>query len=324
MNEHKDAPELLHRFLTDSFINKNQSPLTVKEYYRDIMMFLKFVYMTRDSNIKLISEVNPKTLTDELIKDVTSEDINDFMIYLKLDRKTKPTTQSKRLSAIKSFYKYLSIQLKVISENPTIPISKPKIESRLPVYLSLEECDLLLKALEKQKQFKERNYLIVILFLNLGLRLSELVNINLQDIKEENLTVIGKGNKARMLPLNETCLDALNRYYPKRITPKSPSNKNALFISRQGNRISARQIQTIIEKAMKTAGLSYSVHKLRHTAATLMYQTGEVEVLALKKILGHKLVTSTEIYTHVADRQVKSALDINPMNIKKGEKQNER
>lgn len=319
MDNFPKAPDLLHRFLTDCRINKNQSPATVREYYLDLMMFFKYIVMSENPKLTNLTQVNPLDIKEQHILNVTSQQVSDFMVYLSVERKVKPATQSRKLSAIKSLYHYLFLQLKLIDEDPTLTVSKPKVESRLPVYLTIEESNALLDVCEKEGMFKERNYLMVVLFLNLGLRLAELVGIDLTDIKDNNLTITGKGNKSRMIPLNETCLLALKEYYPKRIKPRNIADKNALFVSRQKNRISRREVQFIIEKSLNAAGLDrkYSTHKLRHTAATLMYQTGEVEVLALKKILGHELVSSTEIYTHVADRQVKDALDINPMNIKR-------
>ncbi|MBR2296689.1 MAG: tyrosine-type recombinase/integrase, partial [Clostridia bacterium] len=229
--------------------------------------------------------------------------------------------KSRKLSAIKSLYKYICQKRRLMEKNPAIDIETPKKKQSLPKFLSIEECMLLLDAVQNDTESKtrERDYCIITLFLNCGMRLSELCGINLNDLDRElrSLRVIGKGNKERIVYLNDACRDALSRYLPIRLSNEYANiNIPALFVSKQHKRLSNKTVQWLVYKYLKLAGLDYkhySVHKLRHTAATLMYQTGRVDVRVLKEILGHEQLNTTQIYTHVSNQGMEDAVNANPL-----------
>ena len=238
---------------------------------------------------------------------------------------SKPATRARKISTIRIFFSYLSQKANLIESNPAQNLETPKLDKRLPKYLSLDDSKKLLNVTESDEndENKERDYAIMTLFLNCGLRLSELVGINVQDIdfNEYKMTVIGKGNKERTIYLNKACIDALKEYISVRpnegIKNDSKASNKALFLSRRRERISNRMVQYIVEKELRKAGLDtskYSTHKLRHTAATLMYQYGNVDIRALQELLGHKSISTTEIYTHVSNDQVRNAVEANPLN----------
>ncbi len=240
-----------------------------------------------------------------------------YISYVDKNRNNSNYAKARKVASLKSFFKYLHTKVKLIDENPAIELESPKTDSRHPVYLTLNEAKNLLNAVDGQ--FKERDYAIITLFLNCGLRLSELVSIDIDKIKGDTLTVIGKGNKERTIYLNEACLEAINNYL--KVRPKEGlKDEKALFISKRKNRISNKTVQYIVKKYIKLAGLDpdkYSTHKLRHTAATLMYKYGNVDIRALQQILGHSTVSTTQIYTHLDDDRLRKAVKSNPLsNIK--------
>ena len=237
---------------------------------------------------------------------------------------SKPATRARKISTIRIFFSYLSQKVHLIDNNPAQNLETPKLDKRLPKYLSLDDSKKLLTVTENDEsdENKERDYAIITLFLNCGLRLSELIGINLQDINFDDykLTVIGKGNKERTIYLNKACINAIKAYIKVRPTEgvknDSKASNKALFLSKRRERISNRTVQYIVEKELRKAGLDtskYSTHKLRHTAATLMYQYGEVDIRALQEILGHKSISTTEIYTHVSNEQARDAIERNPL-----------
>lgn len=317
-----DAPGFLKSFIMQKKVIENRSDLTVNEYCLDLCNFFKYVY----SKKKRIDE-NEVDLDDvplDFVKSIKSEDIYDYMIHVAMDRSNQASARARKLVSIRSFFAHLKKD-KIISENPAADISSPTVKQALPKYLTLDESQRLLQAItsDKESTNKERDYAMIVLFLNCGMRLSELVGINLQDVnfEESKLTVTGKGNKQRTIYLNSMCIEALNKYLKIRrgIACKDP---NALFVSRNNNRISNKTVQWTVQKYLKLAGLDgkgLSTHKLRHTAATLMYGTGEVDIRVLKDILGHEQLNTTQIYTHVSDKQMKRAIDLNPLsNDEKG------
>ncbi|MBR2875673.1 MAG: tyrosine-type recombinase/integrase, partial [Clostridia bacterium] len=254
----------------------------------------------------------------DLIASVTLNDAYMYLTYCKINRNNNERTRSRKVSTLRAFYKYLSVQKKILEKNPLQELESPRIKKALPKYLTLEESLSLLNSVDGK--FKERDYCIITLFLNCGLRLSELVSLNLSDIRSNNtLTVTGKGNKERTIYLNEACIDAINAYLPVRPVD-GIKDKDALFISRQKGRISPKTVQFIVKSTLEKAGLAdrdLSTHKLRHTAATLMYQHGNVDVLSIKEILGHENLNTTQIYTHIVDEQLKNAAEANPLsNVK--------
>lgn len=299
-----DAPLILKNFLTQKLTIEGRSPNTVKEYYYDLSGFLSYL-----KEIKGFSG----EIDIDFIKTIELNDIYNYLMYISTEKNNSARTRSRRVSSIKSFFKYLHIKVKLIENNPTEALDAPKTIKALPRYLELDESKRLLSCIDGRH--KERDFAILTLFLNCGLRLSELVGINLSDIKKDSLVVKGKGNKERTIYLNSACRSALDDYL--RVRPKlNLKDEKALFISGQNNRIYFKTVQFLVKKYIQAAGLDplkYSTHKLRHTAATLMYKYGKVDVRALQEILGHEQLSTTQIYTHVSNDMIKEAVDRNPL-----------
>lgn len=314
-------PSLAVDYLRYLDIVKNRSSLTVKEYAINLRLFFRFMKRSRHEVSDEISddEIFLEDIDINYIKTITLDDAYIFLAYCKNERDNSAKSRSRKISCLRGFFKYLSVQMKKLDENPMQELSLPKLDKTLPKYLTLEQSRTLLENTYSGK-FKERDYCIVTFFLNCGLRLSELVGINLSDIVNSDgnyvLTVTGKGSKQRIVYLNSACQSALKDYLKVRDAEKVKTDKDALFLSRHNKRISPRTVQHIIEICFEKAGLSgqgFSTHKLRHTAATLMYQYGNVDILELKEILGHENLSTTEIYTHTADEQLQKAMDANPL-----------
>ena len=267
------------------------------------------------------AEIDVSDFSTEEIRAVTREDIYSFLLYAGQDRGNGNAAKSRKLSALKSFYKYLTVKRHIIEENPTADIDTPRRRSSLPKFLTLDESITLLEAIQNDTESKTipRDYAMITLFLNCGMRLSELVGIDLNDIDPElrSLRVLGKGAKERIVYLNDACRSALTSYLRYRqATDETGLRTKALFLSSRGQRISVKTVQWVVYKYLKAAGLEnrgFSVHKLRHTAATLMYQSGEVDVRVLKDILGHAQLNTTQIYTHVSDAHMEEAINRNPL-----------
>lgn len=271
-----------------------------------------------------LSQIDILIFTENYLKKITLDDIHAYISHLAIDNRSKATTRARKVSTIRIFFKYLSQKANILEINPAQNLETPKLEKRMPKYLSLEDSKKLLNVAENEdnRNYK-RDYAITTLFLNCGMRLSELVGININDIdfSECKMTVIGKGNKERTIYLNKSCMVALNDYLSSRpasnmVKHDSKNSDKALFLSEQKQRISNRTVQNIISKELKQAGLdtkNLSVHKLRHTAATLMYQYGKVDIRALQELLGHQSISTTEIYTHVNNEQVRNAIESNPL-----------
>lgn len=309
-----DMPQILQDYLKNYLtVTKNRSKNTVNEYYydlRDIFQFIK-----RDKyNIKIenFKEIDISDLDLNFFKSVEISDIYNYLY----DKNTKAISRARKISSIKSFYKYLCDITKKIERNPTSGLEAPKLEKRLPKYLNLDESVALLHSV--QGEFKERDFAIITLFLNCGLRLSELVGINLEHIKGDTLSVIGKGNKERSVHLNKACLDAIETYL--RVRPQDKvkgDDRHALFLSKRFKRISPRMVEIMVKQYIIEAGLDpkkYTPHKLRHTAATLMHKHAGVDIRTLQQVLGHETIATTQIYTHIDSDEVKSAIDNNPLN----------
>lgn len=321
MVQEEENPDYLNDFLDYMITIQNKSKNTVKEYNYDLATFLKFIKMhfklTDEKNIK---NIKYKDVTIETLNRVKLEDLHAFLAYLTKNYNSKATTRSRKVSSLRVFFKYLT-QKKLIAINPAQDLETPKIGKRLPKYLTLEDSKkLLYVASEEDTRNTKRNFAITTLFLNCGMRLSELVGINIKDIAfdECQMTVIGKGNKERTIYLNKACINTIEDYLkvrPKTNFANSDAEK-ALFLSERRQRISRRMVQQIIYNELRKAGLDsdkYSVHKLRHTAATLMYQYGQVDIRALQELLGHESISTTEIYTHVSNQQVRDAVEKNPL-----------
>lgn len=321
-----DNPEYLNSFLDYSITILNKSPNSIKEYNYDIAMFLKFIKLrfklTNETDFSAIP-INDIPISE--IQKIKLEDIHAFISYMATTLHSKPATRARKCSSIRIFFKYLSQKEKLIENNPAQNLETPKKDKRMPKYLSLDESKKLLSITsnDSDNRNEKRDYAIITIFLNCGIRLSELVGINIKDItfSECKLNVIGKGNKERTIYLNKACMKALSEYLPIRnsinVKHDNKYSEKALFLSERRERISNRTVQYIVDKELMHAGLDtgkYSVHKLRHTAATLMYQYGEVDIRALQELLGHESIATTEIYTHVSNDQVRNAVEKNPLN----------
>ncbi|MEG2310729.1 MAG: tyrosine recombinase XerC [Clostridia bacterium] len=310
-----DIPILIERFLKYSRNIQNRSEKTIKEYYYDLRNSFRFIKAKKENlDTTDLTIINISNIDIEFIKKITLDDLYNYLDYLTLKLNDKPITRSRKVSALKSFFKYLCFKEKALDINPTIELETPKIGTRQPKYLTLDESELLLHSIDGK--FVKRDYAIMTIFLNCGLRLSELVGINLANIKDDILTVNGKGNKERNIYLNSACKKAIQQYLLVRPVDTT-KDKNALFISNQGTRISGRMVELIVKKYITLAGLDpkkYTPHKLRHTAATLMHKYGGVDIRALQQILGHETIATTEIYTHIDSEQVRQALESNPLN----------
>ncbi len=314
-----ESPVVLKKFLGYLQTVKGKSPKTVEEYFMDLRTFFRYIKLKRNLVSKDIDfeDIKIDDVDIGLIKTITLIDIFEFMNYLSLERKNNNAARSRKCSSLRMFFKYLTNKTQELEVNPAQELETPKLGKRLPKFLTLEQSKMLLNTIDScGGEFKERDYCIITIFLNCGIRLSELVGINLNDIKPDGtLRVIGKGNKERIVYLNNACKKAIENY--KKVRPNDMvKDKEALFISRQHNRISVKTVQLLTNKYLKLAGLGglgYSVHKLRHTAATLMYQYGNTDIRILKEILGHENLGTTEIYTHISNSQIKNAADSNPL-----------
>ncbi len=319
VNYFDEAPQEIYDFLLYMSTVKNKSPNTVNEYYLDLRTFFRYLKKARGlvSDDVDFTSISISDVDLDLIRSVTLDDAYKFMFFLQRERNNSSVTRSRKVSSLLSFYKYLTNRKMLLDINPIESLERPKSGKRLPKYLTLEQCYDLLNSVEGQ--YKERDYCILVLFLNCGMRLSELCSINYNSINNGQLRIIGKGNKERKVYLNKACLDAIEAYMKVR-PAEGLKDKNALFISRHNNRLSPKSVQAMVNKYLDKIGLGgqgYSVHKLRHTAATLMYQHGGVDIRVLKEILGHENLGTTEIYTHLSSTQMENAINSNPLaNIK--------
>ena len=323
-----ELPSLVREFASYKAVVQNASEKTISEYLLDLRTFFRFM-LARDQKINPLSEdfekIDVSKIDLDYIKHITQEDIFEFLMYADGTRKNLAAAKARKLSALKGFFKYLHVKRMMIEENPAANIETPKRQESLPKFLSIEESLLLLEAVKNDRESKSRtrDYAIITLFLNCGMRVSELVGIDLCDIDREfrSLTVTGKGNKQRIVYLNSACRDALSDYFMERVSELHvQADTPALFLSNREQRISVKTVQWLVYKYLDLAGLEskhYSVHKLRHTAATLMYQSGQVDVRVLKDILGHEQLNTTQIYTHVSNRSMEEAMENNPLSAQK-------
>lgn len=321
--DYNELPEMIREFLMYLGTVKNKSQNTIKEYYLDLRTFFRFIKLRRGlvSNDTEFSDISISDIDTELISSVTISEIYEFMNFTLTKRNNSAKTRARKTSSLKTFYKYHTYKSLKLKNDPTQNLEAPKVKKALPKYLTLEESLELLNAVDGK--YKERDYCILTLFLNCGLRLSELTSLNINSFKgEKQMIVTGKGNKERIVYLNNACISALNEY--KKVRPvNGVKDRDALFLSRQNNRISPKTVQAMVNKYLCKIGLDgagYSVHKLRHTAATLMYQHGNVDIRVLQDILGHENLGTTEIYTHLSDIQMENAANANPLSKVKKEK----
>ncbi len=310
------CPSPLSDFLEYSIAIKGRADKTVSEYFLDLRTFYRFLVIRfkLSSDVDNFEEIDISPVTLDVIKKVKIMDLHSFIAYTDRQRKNTNRTKARKMAAIRSYFKYLNSIVKLIPENPALDLETPKNSSRLPVALTLDESKNLLSSISGSNE--KRDYAIIMLFLNCGLRLSELISIDIDKIKGDTLTVIGKGNKERTIYLNDVCVKAIEDYLEVRQDPK-PGHEKALFISNRKTRFSQKGIQHMLDKYLTESGLSgkgYSPHKLRHTAATLMYQYGHVDIRALQEILGHESISTTQIYTHINKDLLRDAVKQNPLN----------
>lgn len=316
--QYSDVPQVLRDYLTYMTVIKGKSPNTVKEYYYDLRLFLRFIKCKfADIDCDDYNSVDLDDFKESDLQRVTLSDLYDFMAYIHNCRSSNDNYRARKVASIKSFFNYLSVKAGLIQENPASHLDSPKIKKRMPQYLSLEESVAFLKSIEGKHQ--QRDLAMFVLLLNCGLRLSELVGIDIPDIdfEKRTLRVIGKGDKERIVFLNDLCVDALQAYL--QVRPNEglpPADRNALFISDKGRRIGNRMVEIISKKYFAAAGVDpsrFSPHKLRHTAATILYRDGNVDIRSLQELLGHTNLSTTQIYTHIKNEDLKKAADANPL-----------
>ena len=316
-NELYAVPQILREFLIYLQTIKGKSEKTVNEYYLDLRTFFRFLKLNRGlvpSSVDF-NEIDISDLNLEFIKTVSLMDAYEFLTYCSNERDNRSASRARKCCAIRNYFKYLTLKAGKLDINPMEQLDSPKLQKALPKHLSLDQSKNLLSVVDGS--YQERDYCILTLFLNCGMRLSELCGLNLSDIQDNMIKVTGKGNKQRIIYLNDACLKAIQGYLPVRAKGISViKDRNALFLSRLGNRISNKTVQYIVYQNLEKAGLGgqgLSVHKLRHTAATLMYQYGHVDIRVLKDVLGHENLGTTEIYTHLSAKQLEDAANSNPL-----------
>lgn len=314
-NINTDMPNIVQEYSRYMRNINGRSAKTVNEYCLDLRTFFRFLKKYRNLTDKEMTEIGILDIDLEFIKTITTADIFEFMNYVVDERNNMASTRQRKSSTLKGFFNYLAIHEHLIEKNPAENLPVPKKKKSIPKYLTFEQSIELLNAVDGND--KIRDYCIITIFLNCGVRLSELVGINCTDVIKNNKTIVitGKGNKERIIYLNEACLSSIDAYLKVRPVDKV-IDKNALFLSRRFTRISPKTVQHIVNKNLEKIGLGgagYSVHKLRHTAATLMYQYGDVDIRLLQDILGHENLGTTQIYTHTSNKQIKSAMDSNPL-----------
>lgn len=311
-----DCPEYVKEYLLNLKLIKDRADRTEEAYYIDIRTFLRYLKLKHGDvqSDTPYGKISIKDVPFSYLENFTLYDAYEYMNYLKEIRGNSTATRARKTSALKQLYLYLHSKAKMLDKNPLEDLEMPRIKNKLPKYLSLEQSIELLKNIDSKH--RSRDYCIICLFLNCGMRLSELVGLNINDYSKDNRTLrlFGKGSKERIVYLNDACIEALETYLKDR--PSNSKDPNALFISQQLRRINKRRVQFIVEEMLKKAGLSnlgVTTHKLRHTAATLMYQHGGVDPLVLKDILGHKSIATTEIYTHLSNENLKKAAESSPL-----------
>ncbi len=306
----KNHSQLVRNFLSHKLTIEGKSPLTVKEYSYDLQTFFRYIVKRKEGLLTPLEDVDISRVDIPLIESIELTDIYEYLMYLSKEKENGVRSRARKLSCIKSFYKYLHVKVHLLEKDIAKDLEMPKSPKSLPRYLELKEAQMLLNAVNGKE--KERDYLMLMILLNCGLRVSELQNIKLRDIKEDSLTVTGKGNKERQLFINEATKKALQEY----LTVRKNTRCEWLFLSSRGTAISVAGIQYTIKNLFRKAGLDatkLSTHKLRHTAATLMYKHGKVDIKTLQRVLGHEHLNTTEIYTHTDDAMVREAIDHNPL-----------
>ena len=331
MDYRTEAPDIIKGFLTYHETIKGHSRKTVDEYYLDLRNFFRFLKIQRGI-VPRNTELEDISISDidlDFVRSVTVTEAYEYLSFMTRDKiknqrsreaeyGTKASTRARKVSTLRSFYKYLTVKAKLIDTNPLQDLDVPKIPHILPRYLTLPEAQALLSSVDGKN--KERDYCILCIFLNCGLRISEIVGLNLSDIRVDHIRVFGKGSKERIIYINDACAEAINNYLEVRKNIAA-IDKNALFLSNRRTRMSREAVHSMVKISLKKAGLDadkYSAHKLRHTAATLMLQNG-VDVRTLQELLGHDNLNTTQIYTHVDNSELRLASEANPLSSFKPE-----
>lgn len=314
MQDFTNMPPIIRDYLSHKFTIEGKSELTVKEYSYDLRTFFRFVLAQKNgiTNLEEIKKLSIKNVDINFIRDISLSDIYDYLLFLSHDMDNSVKSRARKLSAIKSFFKYLNSDIHLLNVNVAKDLQLPKIPKKLPTYLELDEAKRLLQTPSGKN--KERDFFILTILLNCGLRVSELKNLNVSDIKGDTIRIRGKGNKERQLYLNDATKNALNEYM--KVRKSKMADETQLILSNHGEKISIGGIQYIVKNLIRKAGLdveTLSVHKLRHTAATLMYKYGGVDVRALQEVLGHEHLNTTQIYTHTDKDSIRNAITKNPL-----------
>lgn len=318
--EIKNLPQSLIDFLNYLETIKGKSPNTIKGYEIDLSMFFKFIKIYKglvfDASLEF-HEIDIKDIDNSFLKSIKLTDIYAFLNFAEKQRNNGNYARARKVAALKSYFKFLQGKAKIIEDNPTLDLESPKINKRHPIYLTLDESVNLLSSLDGNSKNYYRDYCILTLFLNCGMRLSELCSIKIDKIKGDTLTIIGKGNKERTVYLNEACIKAINNYLTVRDDSKCiAEDKEYLLLSSRYKPINKRTVELLVKKHISNSGLTnekYTPHKLRHTAATLMYKHGNVDIRSLQSILGHENISTTQIYTHVDEEILRDAVNSNPL-----------
>ena len=330
-----EMPVFLVDYLNYLETIKGKSKNTIRAYSYDLRLFFRFIKVHKKivsvdmSDLSEFDNIIINDISPDILGDITLSDLYSFLSFVNRYRTNSSYARAWKVASLKSFFNYTSNKAKLISVNPARELESPKILKKLPKYLNVDESKQLLSCiLNQNSKYKIRDFAILTLFLNCGMRLSELVGINLDDIRNNTISVTGKGGKERIIYLNSACIEALNNYLKVRPID-SAKDKKALFLSERKTRISKNTVQFVVKKYIQQSGLDpkkYSTHKLRHTAATLMYKHGKVDVRALQKILGHETLATTQIYTHLDNQQLQDALNSNPLanfTVEQNEKEND-
>lgn len=320
INNQLDLPYVLVDFLNYLETIKGKSLNTVTGYRIDLQLFFRFLKIYKRYPIPdglEFEQIPIADIDDAFIKSIKLTDLYAFISFVEKQRNNSNYARARKVATLKSFFKFLQVKAKIIVENPALELEAPKINKRHPVFLTLEQSILLLSSLDKNNSNYTRDYCILTLFLNCGMRLSELCSIRIDKIKGDTLTIIGKGSKERTVYLNEACLKAINNYLMVRDDSKAwDEDKKYLFLSSRNLPINKRTVELLVKKHVVNAGIldgKYTPHKLRHTAATLMYKHGNVDIRSLQGILGHENISTTQIYTHVDDETLREAVSSNPL-----------
>lgn len=324
-----DYSPILREFAGYKLVIQGRSPRTVNEYMLDLRTFFRFLIAKRSGSVpppdsEEFRSIDVKNVDVDFLRSVKATEIYDFLFYINSERQNGTAARARKLTAIKGLYKYLTSKRQLIDQDPTVAIDAPNKRKSLPKYLTLDESRLLLDTVleDTASNQRVRDFAIITIFLNCGIRLSELCGMNITDVDRylRSARIVGKGNKERVVYFNDATKAALADHIAERtradVKPKTQADSAALFISRVGKRISPKAVENMVDKYLDMSGLgskNYSVHKLRHTAATLMYREGGVDVRVLKEILGHEQLNTTQIYTHVVDSDVERAMGKNPL-----------